>query len=388
MHMESLFLAVLSAPLPLGTFFLLFSLILSFDRGVISQAESPASKPPLSGLKYSARSMLNVDGLAPQSEMPSSLNSLLPRTLLEWRRIQINSPRTVGPVRGLTHAPDDTMRAPDGTFIYRNNDPLSYRLQADRGWSKRPHSTHIQGRVRAWGVGYPAESGHWFIGFPRGKSLSPDAAAILTGRYDVRRIPGNCVKASTFRGIIRSVRFLMLLSNSLSLWTKFQGLHFLHRLLIAHRVGPNLIDFDLSVRFHEDSRFKDRVVAGMLLKRLGLEDPEDYGRDIAPEVLSGEAYDPFKTDVFQMGKMFHDHFHALKDDVPELVAIFAAMMADRPNSRPTAGEALDEIRAYEKTPYQSPARTPYLIVDSNKIEAMGPTLLTFLSWRLFHSPTP
>jgi hypothetical protein len=143
-----------------------------------------------------------------------------------------------------------------------------------------------------------------------------------------------------------------------------------------HEVFPvryYLIDFELSVRFPENSRSEDRVVTGMPLKRLGLEDPEDYGRDIAPEMLSGEPYDPFKTDVFQMGKMFHDHFHvrrhlflpnnrktvthrpclfplqALKDDVPELVAIFAAMMADRPNSRLTAGKALDEIRAYEKT---------------------------------------
>jgi len=94
-----------------------------------------------------------------------------------------------------------------------------------------------------------------------------------------------------------------------------EGLHFLHRLLIAHRdIGAEnilinfsggfrpihadqpfrslfpvryyLIDFELSVRFREDSRSEDRVVTGMPLKRLGLEDPEDYGRDVAPEMLS------------------------------------------------------------------------------------------------------
>ena len=39
----------------------------------------------------------------------------------------------------------------------------------------------------------------------------------------------------------------------------------------------------------------------------------------------------------------------MKDDVPGLVAVFEAMMANEPNSRPTTREALDMVRACEKT---------------------------------------
>ena len=68
------------------------------------------------------------------------------------------------------------------------------------------------------------------------------------------------------------------------------------------------IDFELGVRFSEDSKVEDRVVTGLPIRRLGLDDPDDYGRDISPEMLSGAPYDPFKTDVFQMGLMFYHYF--------------------------------------------------------------------------------
>jgi hypothetical protein len=39
----------------------------------------------------------------------------------------------------------------------------------------------------------------------------------------------------------------------------------------------------------------------------------------------------------------------LEDEAPAAVAIFEKMIGDDPNSRPTAGEALDGIRACERT---------------------------------------
>jgi hypothetical protein len=70
------------------------------------------------------------------------------------------------------------------------------------------------------------------------------------------------------------------------------------------------IDFELSVRFEEDSKAEDRVVTGLPIRRLGLEKPEEYGRDIAPEMLSDKPHDPFKADIFQMGKLFNEYFYA------------------------------------------------------------------------------
>ena len=80
------------------------------------------------------------------------------------------------------------------------------------------------------------------------------------------------------------------------------------------------IDFEPSIRFPEDSRIEDRVVTGLPIKGLGLDDPDDYGRDIAPEMLTNESYDPFKTDVFQIGKMFYDHFW-VNEHLPDAINI-------------------------------------------------------------------
>jgi hypothetical protein len=70
-----------------------------------------------------------------------------------------------------------------------------------------------------------------------------------------------------------------------------------------------IIDFELSVRFPEDSTPDQRVVTGLPLLRNGFDHPDDYGRDIAPEMLLDTPHCPFKSDVFQLGKVFLFHFH-------------------------------------------------------------------------------
>ncbi|KIM72938.1 hypothetical protein PILCRDRAFT_10900 [Piloderma croceum F 1598] len=44
-------------------------------------------------------------------------------------------------------------------------------------------------------------------------------------------------------------------------------------------------DLELSTRFPEDSTPDQRVVTGLPLLRHGYDHPDDYGRDIAPEML-------------------------------------------------------------------------------------------------------
>jgi hypothetical protein len=71
-----------------------------------------------------------------------------------------------------------------------------------------------------------------------------------------------------------------------------------------------IIDFELSVRFPEDSSPDQRVVTGLPLLRLGYDHPDDYGNYIAPEMLLDTPHCPFKSDIFQLGKVFFTHFHA------------------------------------------------------------------------------
>ena len=71
-----------------------------------------------------------------------------------------------------------------------------------------------------------------------------------------------------------------------------------------------IIDFEFSVRFPENSTPDQRVVTGLPTLWLGLDHPDDYGRELSPEMLLDKPHCSFKLDVFQLGKMFLSHFHA------------------------------------------------------------------------------
>jgi hypothetical protein len=68
-----------------------------------------------------------------------------------------------------------------------------------------------------------------------------------------------------------------------------------------------IIDFELSVQFPQDSPPSQRVVTGLPLLRLGFDHPDDYGNHIAPEMLLVTPHCPFKSDTFQLGKVFLTH---------------------------------------------------------------------------------
>ena len=82
------------------------------------------------------------------------------------------------------------------------------------------------------------------------------------------------------------------------------------RALSVFPVRYYIIDFELSTRFPEDSTPDQHVVTGLPLLRYGYDHPEDYGHEIAPEMLLDTPYCPFKSDIFQLGKVFLSHFRA------------------------------------------------------------------------------
>ena len=60
----------------------------------------------------------------------------------------------------------------------------------------------------------------------------------------------------------------------------------------------------------EDSPPEERIVTSLPAVKYGSDHPDDYGHDLSPEKLLPEPHCPFKSDVFQLGKMFLSHFRA------------------------------------------------------------------------------
>ncbi|KIM80431.1 hypothetical protein PILCRDRAFT_9611 [Piloderma croceum F 1598] len=103
-----------------------------------------------------------------------------------------------------------------------------------------------------------------------------------------------------------------------------QGFEFLHRHLVAHRdVGADNILINFSEGWlrplvehgerpnpfrGQPTSFPTRVTSLPILRN-GFDHPDDYGRDIAPEMLLDKPHRPFKSDIFQLGKLFFDYFH-------------------------------------------------------------------------------
>jgi len=63
------------------------------------------------------------------------------------------------------------------------------------------------------------------------------------------------------------------------------------------------IDFEYAVRFPTGARFDDCRVKGLPAER--------WGRDIAPEAVKADSYDPFAVDVFALGIVFWHLFSVM-----------------------------------------------------------------------------
>jgi serine/threonine protein kinase len=128
-------------------------------------------------------------------------------------------------------------------------------------------------------------------------------------------------------------------------------------------------DFEFAVTFDADSEPSSRVVSGLPITgiRTG-----QYGRDPAPEMLSGSPYCPFRADIWQLGTMFMSCFDvsghsALLVDLTKrsiyqqlghfsepLIALFKTMRSEDPSVRPSAASALERVRQISRElPYHT-----------------------------------
>jgi hypothetical protein len=132
-------------------------------------------------------------------------------------------------------------------------------------------------------------------------------------------------------------------------------------------------DFEFAVTFDADSEPSSRVMSGLPLTgiRAG-----QYARDIAPEMLSGSPYCPFRADIWQLGTMFMScfdvsHHSALLVDFTKrslsqqlghlsepLISLFQTMCSEDPSVRPSAASALERVRQISRElPYHTLSST-------------------------------
>jgi serine/threonine protein kinase len=118
-------------------------------------------------------------------------------------------------------------------------------------------------------------------------------------------------------------------------------------------------DFEFAVTFDPHSEPSSRTLTG--LPTTGIRTGE-YGREPAPEMLSGTPYCPFRADIWQLGTMFNSRFGVrvrsqlfppllqlsssqhLRHLSEPLVDLFDTMCSEDPSSRPSASEALECVR--------------------------------------------
>ncbi|KAL1937549.1 hypothetical protein VTO73DRAFT_13044 [Trametes versicolor] len=101
-----------------------------------------------------------------------------------------------------------------------------------------------------------------------------------------------------------------------------------------------LIDFGISTRFSQDEPSK------LVLGIDGLE-------NTVPELSKTVPYDPFKTDVYILGALFHQEFLAKFSNVEMMAPLLTAMTAKDPTARLDAATALEAWRLMRT---QTPAR--------------------------------
>jgi hypothetical protein len=119
-----------------------------------------------------------------------------------------------------------------------------------------------------------------------------------------------------------------------------------------------LIDFETAVQFPAGRPLTERVSVGYPITFAG---EENYARPHAPEFASGEAYSPFKLDVWQLGYSFSGfkvcgivYFYSLlflftykpfasQSTIPTVDEVVASMIDIDPVHRLDAKEAKDRL---------------------------------------------
>ncbi|KAG5637509.1 hypothetical protein H0H81_004335 [Sphagnurus paluster] len=99
-----------------------------------------------------------------------------------------------------------------------------------------------------------------------------------------------------------------------------------------------LIDFEVAIQFPPECPPHERASIGFPLGG-SFPDLAYYGRPHAPECVSGNPYDPFKLDVWQLGKSFWN----FKTTVPAIDELLLSMIHGDPTHRPDAADPLDKL---------------------------------------------
>ncbi len=80
-------------------------------------------------------------------------------------------------------------------------------------------------------------------------------------------------------------------------------------------------DFETAVCFDKDSDPASRKITGLPNVRVGR--MGQYGREYAPEMLTGDPYCPFKADVWYLGRMLHRDMEEAVKGFVEKVGFFS-----------------------------------------------------------------
>ncbi|KAI0762295.1 kinase-like domain-containing protein [Fomes fomentarius] len=96
-----------------------------------------------------------------------------------------------------------------------------------------------------------------------------------------------------------------------------------------------LHDFESAIQFPVDCPVEEQVVVGIPRGSW-----QTYGRPCPPEMASGSPYNPYKADVWQLGKSLSD----VKTTIPEVDELLAAMTEPDPDRRMTSTELLTRLR--------------------------------------------
>ncbi|TRM63891.1 hypothetical protein BD626DRAFT_568503 [Schizophyllum amplum] len=109
-----------------------------------------------------------------------------------------------------------------------------------------------------------------------------------------------------------------------------------------------LIDFETAIEFPADCPPSERTCTGLPNISSLAGDPDEYTPPRIPEMATGEPYDPFKLDVWQLATSFRDLTCSTMPPVQELFRSMASLDA---TERLSADEALSRLRAFlEDTP--------------------------------------
>lgn len=126
-----------------------------------------------------------------------------------------------------------------------------------------------------------------------------------------------------------------------------------------------LVDFETAIQFPESCPSSERLCTGLPLAG-SVSDPARYKSPRIPEMETGQPYDPFKLDVWQLGHSFLD----FDSTIPTVQEVLHSMASSDPAQRLTADEALSRLRSLvENMPPKSLLIPPVLYSDEDMASA-------------------